>query len=421
MKTAHHHPNTVEPYSSSTSEAFGPRAMVLSAFGLLTAAAGIVMMTGCGDLRSPAAGNESAKGPPPIPVTATNAVSEDIPVQITGIGNARPVATVSVKSQIKGLLSKVAFKQGEQVHAGDIIFQIDSRPYDAALLQVRANLLRDRALLDKAQADFRRGVDLLKDKIISQAEFDQDRANVDAMNATIAADNAAVTNAEVQLDYCTIRSPITGRIGTLLVNEGNIVKDLDTVLAVINQLQPIYVDFSIPEQNLPEVRERMKTEPLKVEATVPGYGGHHAEGVLLLVNNEVDATTGTILLRAQFPNLKELLWPGQFVNVTMTVAMEHNVVTVPTLAVQLGQTGHYVCVVKPDQTVDFRNVEVGDSYRDATIVKTGLKVGEKVITSGQLKLVPGGRVRIIDVQSSGSAGTAADLPTSAPSAPRAKS
>lgn len=350
--------------------------------------------------RSPAS---SALATAAVPVTVTNAALADIPLQLSAIGTVQPYSTVTVKSQIHGILSKIGFQQGEHVHAGDLIFLIDPRPSEAARDQALANLARDRALLAKAQADLRRDAELLTNNIVSAATFDQDLANVDSLKATIAADAAAVTNADVELSFCYIKSPISGRIGRLLVNEGNVVKDLDTVLAVINQMKPIYVDFSVPEQFLPAVRERMATGPLKVEAAIPQSPAQCASGQLLLVNNQVDST-GTILLRAEFTNNDEMLWPGQFVNATLTLTTERNIVVVPSAAVQLSQDGEYVCIAKPDDTADIRKVEVGRTYGGLRVVKKGVQPGERVVTSGQLRLVPGGKIKIV------SAGAGAEPP-----------
>ena len=368
-----------------------------SVIAFLSLVALLFFNAGCSEQTSPNSSSEgqtTKMGSAPVPVNVTGARATDVPLQLTGIGTVHAYSSVSVKSRVAGALAQVGFKQGEEVRAGDMIFLIDPRPYQAALDQSRANLERDKALLEKAQADFRRVGELFTNNIVSQSDFDQSRANVDSLKATIVADEAAVTNAEVQLSYCSIKSPINGRIGTLLVNEGNMVKDIDTVLAVINQVQPIYVDFSVPEQDLPAVREHMKNAKLKVEATIPSYPGHRAEGQLLMINNQVDST-GTILLRAEFPNADEMLWPGQFVNAALTLAIQHNAVVVPASAVQLGQKSRYLCLVKPDDTVEFRDVEVGSSLGEEDVIKKGLHPGEQVITSGQLRLVPGTKVKIV--------------------------
>ena len=336
----------------------------------------------------------------PVPVTITNAASRDIPMQILGIGNVHPFSTVAVKSQIKGQLMRVGFKQGDEVHANDLIFLIDPRPYETALVQARANLDRDQALLVKAQADYRRAFGLLTNNIVSESDFEQNRATVDSLKATLASDAAAITNAALQLEYCHLRSPITGRVGTLLVNEGNLVKDTDTTLAVVNQIKPIYVDFGVPEQFLGDIRARLKSERLKVTAFLSGTTRASAEGELVVVNNEVDTTTGRILLRAEFANLEEVLWPGQFVNVALTLTIAKQAVVVPTATLQLSQQGSFVCLVKPDETVEFRPVEPGQVYEQFTVIKQGLQAGERVVTSGQIRLIPGSKVKLLGAETS---------------------
>ncbi len=358
--------------------------------GLLALA--IALTNGCSPA-APSAAGLGAKAAP-VPVTVGNATIQDVPVQLSGIGRVRPYSTVSVRTQIHGELSRVAFKEGDVVKAGDLIFLIDPRPFNAALDQSRANLTRDQALLAKADADFRRSVELRANGVMSESDFDQNRANLDSLKATIVADQATITNAEVQLDFCTIRSPVNGRVGTLLVNQGNIVKDLDTILVTINQFQPIYVDFAVPEQRLPELRENMAKGRLKVHASIPEHPELGADGELLLLNNEVDPTTGTIFLRSQFPNTDELLWPGQFINVTLTLKTQPHAVVVPADAVQLNQDGAYVCVVKPDQTVDFRQIQVGESVGQLVVVRSGLEGREQLVTSGQLRLFPGAKIQI---------------------------
>jgi len=296
---------------------------------------------------------------------------------------------------VVGELARIGFRQGDEVRAGDLIFLVDPRPLQASLDLAKAVLARDQAGLVKAQADLRRADELRASQIVAESDYEQSRANVDALKATVAADAATITNAEVQLGFCTIASPITGRIGTLLVNQGNIVKDVDTVLAVINQLRPTYVDFSVPEQFLPALRERQKQAPLKVEVAIPGNDQRRAEGTLVLINNQVDQDTGTILLRAEFPNEDELLWPGQFVKATLTLAVERGTATVPSASVQLDQTGQHVCVVRSDDTVEIRPVEIGQAFGGVTIVTKGLRPGERVVTSGQLRLVEGSRVKVV--------------------------
>ncbi|MEI8063229.1 MAG: efflux RND transporter periplasmic adaptor subunit, partial [Verrucomicrobiota bacterium] len=253
---------------------------------------------------------------------------------------------------------------------------------------------RDKAQLTKAEADFRRAAELFKDKSISEAVYDQTRAAVDAAKATLAADQAALNNAQLQLSYCHIKSPVRGRVGLLLVNVGNLVKDNDTLLAVVNQTRPVYVDFSVPEQVLAEVRKQMSVTRLPVAVTLPGHNQGGATGELRVVNNAVDTTTGTVLLRALFANADELLWPGQFVNVSVTLAIQRGAVVIPANAVQIGQQGPYVYVIKPDQTVESRLVVTGEELGEETIIKDGVQPGETVVTSNQLRLNPGTKVQI---------------------------
>jgi multidrug efflux system membrane fusion protein len=237
----------------------------------------------------------------PVPVTEAEVMVTNVPMQLQAIGTVHAYSTVSVKSKIAGEIAQVGFREGDEVNAGALIFLIDPRPFQGALEQAQANLARDKALLVKAEADFRRAEELLKRAVISQSDFDADRASVDASRATILADEAAVGNARVQLEYCHIRSPIDGRVGALLVNQGNIVKDLDTVMVVINQLKPIYVDFAIPEQSLADVRRSMAAGKPRVDAGIPRQPGPRAVGELEMINNAVDTTTGTIICAPAFP------------------------------------------------------------------------------------------------------------------------
>jgi multidrug efflux system membrane fusion protein len=291
-------------------------------------------------------------------------------------------------------LAEVGFKQGDEVKKDQLIFTIDPRPFQPALEQVRAFLERDTASLKSAEADWQRTKELENTKAMSATAVDQARAKADSLRATVAADVAAVDNAKLQLAYCYIRSPIDGRIGLLLVNEGNVVKNNDTVLAVINQIKPIYVDFSVPEQELPRIRRYMSESTLRVEASIPDDSGAPPVGKLAVLNNAVDQTTGTIVLRGEFPNEDEKLWPGQFVNVTLTLTVETNIVVVASEAVQVGQSGQYVFVVKPDQTAEMRPVVVGRSVGGDTVIEKGLQAGETVVTDGQLRVVPGSKIEI---------------------------
>jgi multidrug efflux system membrane fusion protein len=333
-------------------------------------------------------------GPPAAPVTVATAVQKDVPVVVNAIGSVHAYSTVQVKSQVDGQLARVGFKQGDEVQKDQLIFTIDPRPFDAALAQAQGFLDRDTASLKSAEADWQRTKELENTKAMSPSAVDQARAKADSLRATVAADVAAIDNAKLQLAYCYIRSPIDGRIGLLLVNEGNIVKNTDSVLATINQLRPIYVDFSVPEQELPRIRRHMSQGSLGVEASIPDDSGKPSVGKLAVLNNTVDQTTGTIVLRGEFPNEDEKLWPGQFVNVTLTLTVEHNTVAVPSEAIQVGQSGQYVFVVKSDKTAEMRPVVVGRSVGGDTVIEKGLGPGEFVVTDGQLRVLPGGKVEI---------------------------
>jgi multidrug efflux system membrane fusion protein len=332
----------------------------------------------------------------PVAVTVATATTRDMPVQLTGIGTARPFATVAVKSQQKGALTHVGFKDGDEVAEGALIFTIDPRPFEAAVSQAQAFLDRDKAQLAKAEADLRRTEELFQKSLATASARDQDRATVNALKATVAADEAAVHNAKVQAEFCNIRAPLAGRVGLLLVNRGNIVKDGDTVLAVINQLKPIYVDFGLPEQSLAAVREAAAAGTVPVTAMLPQQPGRSAMGKLAVINNEVDKATGTILVRAEFPNADEWLWPGQFVDVALTLRVEKDAVVVPQSAINLGQRGPFAFVVKPDQTVELRPVKTGIRQGADVVVTQGVAAGEHVVTSGQLRLINGAKVEVKD-------------------------
>jgi multidrug efflux system membrane fusion protein len=337
---------------------------------------------------------QSAKGPPAVPVTVATTVQKDVPVQVLAIGSVHAYSTVQVKCRVDGQLAEVGFKQGDEVKKDQLIFTIDPRPFQAALAQVQAFLERDTASLKSAEADWQRTKELENTKAMSATAVDQARAKADSLRATVAADVAAVDNAKLQLAYCYVRSPIDGRIGLLLVNEGNVVKNSDTILAVINQIKPIYVDFSVPEQELSRIRRHMSEGSLGVETSIPDDTGKPSVGKLAVLNNAVDQTTGTIVLRGEFENEDEKLWPGQFVNVTLTLTVETNIVVVASEAIQVGQSGQYVFVVKSDQTAEMRPVVVGRSVGGDTVIEKGLQAGETVVTDGQLRVVPGGKLEI---------------------------
>ncbi len=346
-----------------------------------------------------ACSSQGAKGSgralPGSPVDVAQVVAKDLPLDVSAVGRVEAISTVAVKAQISGEVMTVHFKEGQAVRKGDLLFTIDPRPFDIALKQAESLLERDRALLRNAQADVARYAELVQKDYVTKQQYDTAVAGRDVLIAAIKSDEAAVANARLQLDYTSVRSPIDGRTGSLLIDAGNIIKANDTNPAVvIEQVTPIYVSFSVPEQTLPRVKEFMAREPLATEA-VPNNNGHTpVTGVLTFVDNAIDQTTGMITLKATFDNRDSALWPGQFLNVRLTLTTEKGAVVVPSPAVQTGQSGQYVYVVRDDMTAEMRPVKVGRTRGEESVIAEGLKAGERVVTDGQLRLAPGARVEI---------------------------
>jgi multidrug efflux system membrane fusion protein len=327
-------------------------------------------------------------------VQVVPAAREDAPVELRAIGTAEAYSTVSVKSRVEGQLAQVFFSEGQQVRRGDRLFQVDARPFEATLRQAEANLLRDRAQAENARVEAQRLSKLLGSGIVAREEYDRARTQAAALEAIVAANEAAVESARIELGYTSIESPIDGRIGRLLVHEGNVVKANETELAVVNQLRPIHVSFSVPQRDLPAVRHYAEQNgPLSVSAIVPR--DHEAvAGQLVFIDNAVDAGTGTVLLKGRFDNTHEELWPGQFVDVALRLTTIEGAVVIPAHAVQTGQQGPYVFVVRDDGTVESRPVVTGQSFDQRVVIQQGLSPGEQVVTEGQLRLAPGVRVAI---------------------------
>jgi multidrug efflux system membrane fusion protein len=328
-----------------------------------------------------------------VPVTAASVTSTSVPVRLHAIGNVEPHTTVAVKARIDGQIVAVRFREGDEVREGQTLFEIDRRPLQALLRQAEANLLKDRALLDHASEQEKRYKDLLEKKFISPDAYAQIRTNSETAAAQVHADEAAIESARLQLGFCTIRAPITGYAGKIQIQEGNLVKANDTnSLVVINQVVPINASFSVPEQSLASVRKYQADGELQVTAQVPNSGLAPVPGKLSFIDNTTDASTGTIKLKAEFPNTDKALWPGQFVDVVLTLTHQANAIVVPSSAIQNGPNGQYVFIVKPDQTVDLREIKVARSEGDSTVIAAGLKPGEVVVTVGQLRLAPGVKV-----------------------------
>lgn len=337
-------------------------------------------------------GKKSASANPlSVPVLTAKAVGKNMPVLIAPppVGHVMPVSSVTIRPQIGGVISKVNFQEGQTVKPGDLLFSIDARPAQAALAAAKANLDRDAAQLQNAKIQFDRDEKLFTQKLISQDIFDTSKAAFDALTGTLAGDRAAVTNAELNLQYTEIRSPIDGRTGGLQFHAGNVVKAPDDVLLTINQIQPIYAAFAIAERFLPQIQKQMRGRTLAATASFENLEGDAPTGELTFVDNAVDENTGTIQLKATFPNTDEKLWPGQFVQISIQLDELTNVVTVPSQAVQNGQNGAFIFVVKADQTVEFRPVKTSVTFKGDTAILSGLNVGETVVTDGQLRLAPG--------------------------------
>jgi len=349
-----------------------------------------VTLTGCSANKSGAAERKAAAG---VPVVIASVVKKTVPLRIESIGNVEPFATVSVKSRVDGQIVKVFFTDGQDVSKGQPLFQLDPRPFEAQLKQAEATLARDQAQLEHARAQEKRYQDLLKKNFISKDAFAQFRTNVETADATVRADQAAIENARLQLEYSTIRSPIDGRTGRIMIQLGNLVKANDTVaLVVINQVSPVYVTFSVPEQYLSEIRKYMKEGSLPVQARLSETGDNAIEGKLAFIDNTVDTTTGTVKLRAIFGNADRALWPGQFVTAVLTLHEQRDAIVVPSQAVQSGPARQYVYVVNPDLTAAVREITVDRTEGAETVVAKGLKAGERVVITGQLRLVPGIKV-----------------------------
>ena len=339
--------------------------------------------------------------PPAVPVTVATVVQKPTPIDIRVIGTAESYTTVAVHAQITGQLTSVAFKEGDDVKKGQLLFTLDRRPLEGALRQAQAVLERDQAQAVNAKSQAQRYQDLAQRGIATREQVDQITANAAAIEATIGADRAAVEGAKVQLTYATISAPSAGRTGALMVHEGNLVRANDTTpLVVINQVAPIYVTFGIPEAQLPELKRYMARGSLHVEARAPTDTAPASIGRITFVDNAVDQTTGTIKIKGTFANADHRLWPGQFVNVVLTLTTDPTAIVVPAAAVQNGQQGTYAFVVKSDQTVELRPVAVARSNGTESVIKDGLKAGETIVTDGQLRLVPGTKVSVKGSQGS---------------------
>jgi multidrug efflux system membrane fusion protein len=345
-------------------------------------------------LLSACAGTKAAPpAMPPVPVLAATVQQKDMPLQVQSIGAVEAYSTVAVKTQITGELTGVYFREGQDVKKGDLLFTLDKRSFEADLKKQEGNLARDIAQAALAHTQAQRYAALLKEGVIAKEQYDQIQSNADAMDAAVAADKAAVENSHVQLVYCSIYSPINGRVGSLLIHQGNMIKANDVPLVNINQIEPIRVSFTVPEQHLAQIKRFAAEGRLPVKALIPN-DDKPATGKLSFIDNTVDQATGTIKLKGEFANADRRLWPGQFVDTVLTLNTQPNAIVVPSQAVNTGQQGQYVFVIKPDMTVETRAVKVNRSAGGQSVIEQGLSQGERVVTDGQLRLVPGAHVEI---------------------------
>jgi membrane fusion protein, multidrug efflux system len=366
-----------------------------------------------------AASNEKAGrgvGGAPVPVTVAKAELRIVPQELSAIGTVMASSTVSIRAEVTGVLMKVHFRKGQNVNQGDVLFTIDPRPFEATLKQAQATLARDKFLSRNAHIELKREADLLEKKISSQSDYDKRQADADAIDAQAQADEAAVDNARLQVEHCTIASPLSGRTGDLLVDQGNLVKSGDQALVCIAEVRPIRVSFAIPQGVLPAVKKAMTAGKLGVRALLPREESDPETGELTFVDNSVDKTTGTIQLQATFPNERERLWPGLFVNVSLVLSTDPDAIVVPAKAVQNGQKGKYVFVVGADGNAEYRAVTIRQSTADIAVVAKGVERGETVITDGHLRVLQGKPVVIkTSLKGESASEKATSSPASAPS------
>jgi len=362
---------------------------------------GFLFLAACSG--GPSAEEPKSKERLAVPVIVASVFTKDVPIQISSVGNVEAYSTVAVKSRVSGELVGVHFQEGQEVKEGDLLFTIDKAPYEVALKEAQARLERDQALARKAREDVRRNMPLAEKDIVSRQSLDQYVSTAEAAEALVKADQAAVENLQLQLGYCSIRSPISGRTGSLLIQKGNLVKgnDENKSLLTVHQIEPIYVTFAVPEKYLGEINRRTKEGKMEVQVNTPEnpVSAEPITGVVSFVNNTVEQSTATIRLKATFQNRDRRLWPGQTINVLLTLGVQAKAVVVPSQAIQSGQSGSYAFVVKQDQTAELRLVSVSRSTNGETVIEKGLSPGETVVTDGQLLLTSGARVSIRDQNS----------------------
>lgn len=360
----------------------------------------LVLLASCGDSKK-----AQAVAPSAAPVTVATAQVQDVPVTVSAVGNIQPYSTVQVKSMVTAPVLTVHFKPGDFVKKGQLLFALDPRSFQADLVKAQGQLAKDTAAAANARRQAERYAALYKEGVVAREQNDLQQSSSEQWDAAIEADKGQVESAKINLQYAKIYSPIEGRAGDVLIYAGNIIKANDATMVVINQVTPIYVDYNVPERLLPEIKKYMAAGSLRVNAVFPDAAQAVAEGKLSFIDNTVDPKTGTIGLKASFPNSDHRLWPGQFVNVVTSLNTLPKAVVVPLSAVQNGQKGPYLYVVKQDQTVDLRQVELGPQIQNTQVIRNGVQPGETVVTDGQMRLTPGAKV---DAKTAGSQGASAN-------------
>ena len=382
------------------------RVFALAVVVAVAAAVGLGSYLIVADGRTAKSAKEGGKGKgggAAVPVTVARVLQETVPVRIAAIGNVEAFSTVQVKARVDGQITDVNMREGAAVKKGEVLFRIDQRPYEAALRQAEANALRDTAARDHARSQETRYQELLEKNFISKDAYAQIRTNAATAEATAKASQAALENARLNLEYCSISSPLDGYVGKVLLQAGNLVKANDAApLAIINQVKPIYVNFAVPEQSLPEVRKYMASGPLTVEVVPPDAGAPRVGGRLIFVDNAVDPSTGTIKLRAEFENAEAALWPGQFVSVSVRLYEQTDAIIIPSSAVQTGPEGQYVYIIGENLTAEVRRIKVQRTDGEIAIVEQGLAKNDRVVTRGQLRLGPKVKVQIAKPAAEGS-------------------
>lgn len=363
----------------------------------------LIGVAACGKSETPAAAPAPAAGAAArgggaggaAPVSVAQVTEREMPVTVHAVGTAAASSTVDIRSQVTGVLLKVGFSEGQDVKAGEVLFTLDARPFQATLDQAMAVLSRDRAQSMNADELLRRSEELLSKGLVPKADRDTLAANAAALRGTLAADTAAVENARLQLQFTKITAPVSGRTGALISHEGALVRANDTTpLVTISQTAPVLVAFAMPARLLPKLRAAKDQGTLKVQASVPGVPESAATGTISFIDASVDPSTDTIKIKGTFPNTDRMIWPGQYVDVSLQLAVEPHAIVIPTAALQSGQQGQFVYVVRSDKTVDMRPVRVAWTEGATTVIESGLTTDDQVVTDGQLRLTPGAKITV---------------------------